>query len=149
MFLGRGRLLGARRVYPKWLAAWPALALFVGLAWVELVWSGRNVPARLAQAMLAYSLLTWTGMFMFGRELWRTHGEAFSIAFGIFARFGVVAAFPRTSTIEIRPPAVGLLEQRALDPSMTAMVVALLATVTFDGFLETSGCRTGHRLALL
>jgi hypothetical protein len=119
------------------LAAWPALALFVGFAWMELVWSGREVPARLAQAMLAYSLLTWTGMFVFGREVWRAYGEVFSIAFGIFARFGIVGVCPRASAIEIRPPAVGLLEWRALDPSMTALVVALLATVTFDGVLET------------
>jgi hypothetical protein len=129
--------LGANRLYPKWLAAWPALALFVGFAWMELVWSGRDVPARLAQAMLAYSLLTWAGMLVFGREVWRAHGEMFSFVFGIFARFGVVAAGPRASAVEIRPPAVGLLQQRALDPSMTALVVALLATVTFDGFLET------------
>jgi ABC-type transport system involved in multi-copper enzyme maturation permease subunit len=61
----------------------------------------------------------------------------FSIVFGIFGRFGIVAVCPRASAIEIRPPAVGLLEQRALDPSMTTLVVALLATVTFDGFLET------------
>ena len=57
--------------------------------------------------------------------------------FGIFARFGIFALHPRASAIEVRPPAVGLLEQRVLDPSMTALVVALLATVTFDGILET------------
>lgn len=135
--MGPGGLLGANRVYPKLLGAWPAMALFVGFAWMELVWSGRDVPARLAQAMLAYSLFTWIGMFVFGREIWRAHGEVFSIAFGIFARFGIVGVCPRASAIEIRPPAVGLLERRALDPSMTALVVALLATVTFDGFLET------------
>jgi hypothetical protein len=132
-----GGLLGAKRVYPKSLGAWPAFVLFVGFAWMELVWNGRDVPARLAQAMLAYSLLTWTGMFVFGREVWRAHGEVFSIVFGVFARFGIFAFRPRASAIEIRPPAIGLLEQGALDPSMTTLVVALLATVTFDGFLET------------
>jgi hypothetical protein len=136
-FIRPARVLSARRVYPKSLAAWPAFVLFVGFAWMELVWSGRDVPARLAQVMLAYSLLTWTGMFVFGREVWRTHGEVFSIAFGIFARFGIFAVRPLASAVEIRPPAVGLVKQRALDPSMTALVVALLATVTFDGFLET------------
>jgi hypothetical protein len=133
----RRGLLGAKHVYPKSLGAWPAFVLFVGFAWMELVWSGRDVPARLAQAMLAYSLLTWTGMFVYGREIWRAHGEVFSVAFGIFARFGIVAFLPSASAIEVRPPAIGLLEERALDPSMTALVVALLATVTFDGFLET------------
>ena len=135
--MGPDRWRGVNRVYPKWLSAWPALALFVGFAWLELVWSGRDVPTRLAQAMLAYSLLTWTGMFVFGREVWRAYGEVFSIVFGIFGRFGIVAVWPRASAIEIRPPAVGLLEQRALDPAMTTLIVALLATVTFDGFLET------------
>jgi hypothetical protein len=161
-----GRVLGANRRYPKLLAAWPAVVLFVGFAWMELIWSGRDVPARLAQAMLLYSLLTWTGMFLFGRDVWRAHGEVFSIAFGIFARFGILAARPQASAIELRPPAVGLLahvpeekacpgrdpgwepvfrkghaqlkdSRNALEASMTALVVALLAAVTFDGFLET------------
>ena len=66
-----GGLLGAKRVYPKSLGAWPAFVLFAGFPRLELVWNGRDVPARLAQAMLAYSLLTWTGMFVFGREVWR------------------------------------------------------------------------------
>jgi hypothetical protein len=50
-----GRVLGANRRYPKLLAAWQAVVLFVGFAWMELIWSGRDVPARLAQAMLLYS----------------------------------------------------------------------------------------------
>jgi hypothetical protein len=136
-FVRASGLLGGTRAYPKSAGAWPAVVLFIGFAWMELVWSGRDVPARLAQAMVAYSLLTWTGMFVFGREVWRAHGEVFYVAFGVFARFGIFAFRPLASAIELRPPAVGLLEQRALDPSMTALVVSLLATVTFDGFLET------------
>jgi hypothetical protein len=141
-FLRQGRSSPAKRIYPEAWGAWPAFVLFVGFAWMELVWSGRDVPARLAQAMLVYSLLTWTGMVVFGREAWRTHGEVFSIVFGIFARFGIFAVRPPASTvsafsIEVRPPAMGLMDERILTPSMTALVIALLATVTFDGFLET------------
>jgi hypothetical protein len=42
---------------------------------MELVWAGRDVPARLAAAMLLYSGLTWLGMLLFGRETWREHAE--------------------------------------------------------------------------
>ena len=46
---------------------WPAFALFVGFAWMELVWSGRSVPAELAGALALYSVATLTGMAVFGR----------------------------------------------------------------------------------
>ncbi len=62
-----GATLGLGRRYPEWLGVWPAFVLFVLFAWMELVWSGRNVPAQLAAALLVYSGLTWLGMFVFGR----------------------------------------------------------------------------------
>ena len=69
--------------------------LFVLFAWMELVWSGKNVPAELAAALLVYSGLTWLGMFVFGREAWLGHGEVFTLVFGIFARFAPLARMPR------------------------------------------------------
>jgi hypothetical protein len=130
-----GATLGLGRPYPEWLGVWPAFLLFVLFAWMELVWSGRNIPAQLAAALLVYSGLTWLGMFVFGRLAWLGHGEVFGLVFGIFARF---APLTRTAGgIRARPPAVGLLEDHPLTISMVALVIALLATVTFDGFLET------------
>jgi hypothetical protein len=136
-WMGAARWLAARRTYPDWLGVWPAFCLLVVFAWMELVWSARDVPAQLARAMIAYSLLTWIGMFVFGREIWRAHGEVFSIVFGVFSCFGVFGVRRCGIAIELRPPAVGLLDRRSVHPSMTALIVALLATVTFDGFLET------------
>jgi hypothetical protein len=63
--------------YPEWLGVWPAFVLFISFTWMELVWSGKNVPAELAAALLIYSGLTWLGMFVFGRETWLGHGEVF------------------------------------------------------------------------
>jgi hypothetical protein len=124
--------------YPRWLAVWPAFVLFILFAWMELVWSGRNVPAKLAAALLVYSALTWLGMFLFGRKVWLEHGEVFTLVFGMFARFAPLArAREGQGGIRVRPPAIGLLEDRPLPISMVALVVALLATVSFDGFLET------------
>src|SRR5262245_4528032 len=126
------------RGYPEWLGVWPAFVLFVCFAWMELVWSGRSVPAALAGALTIYSLITWAGMALFGRAVWLAHGEVFALVFGIFARFAPVA-WPRNDekTAVLRLPASGLVTDQPLSPSMMALTVALLATVAFDGLLET------------
>ena len=133
-----GAVLGSGRRYPEWLGVWPAFLLFVLFSWMELVWSGKNVPAELAAALLVYSGLTWLGMFVFGREAWLGRGEVFTLVFGTFARFAPLARMLEGRVgIRVRPPATGLLEDHPLTISMVALVIALLATVTFDGFLET------------
>jgi hypothetical protein len=128
-------VFGFARRYPQWLAAWPAFLLLMAFAWMELVWSGRNDPAALAVALAAYSALTFCGMGLFGRQTWLAQGEMFTLVFGTFARFGPLAAIPQG--IRLRMPAAGLLTDQPATFSMVALVVALLATVTFDGLLET------------
>jgi hypothetical protein len=124
--------------YPSSLETWPALLLFGAFAWMELIWSGRDVPARLAGAMLLYSGITWIGMFVFGRTTWCRHAEVFTIVFGIFARFAPLAADENSGNgVILRLPASGLLEDRRTSWAMMLLVIALLATVTFDGMLET------------
>ncbi|MEN8108989.1 MAG: hypothetical protein ABFS22_13415 [Pseudomonadota bacterium] len=73
--------------YPKWLGDWPAVLLFICFVWAELVWPSSDVPASLATAVITYSLITWSGMFIFGKHIWLRHGEAFSLVFGFLARF--------------------------------------------------------------
>ena len=128
---GGGLGLGLR--YPAKLGAWPAVALFLGFAWAELVWRDKDVPAYLARALIAYSLLAWTGMFLFGREAWLARGEAFSIAFGVLGRFAPLD----TRTPALRLPGSGLARGEAVPFSLLVFVVLMLSTVTFDGFLET------------
>jgi hypothetical protein len=134
---GRSMSLGVP--YPSALDVWPALFLFLVFAWIELVWGGRDVPARLTEAMLFYSAITWLGMFVFGRKIWCQRAELFTIVFGIFARFApLTSAESVDKGIVLRFPAVGLLEgDQRTSWSMMLLVVALLATVTFDGILET------------
>jgi hypothetical protein len=134
----RGRYPGFGFRYPIWLAFWPAFTLFIAFAWTELAWSGRAVPARLAMVVIAYSAITWVGMLLFGRETWRAQGEVFGIVFGILGRFGPIGAHPqRDGALVLRPYGVGLLDESVRSLSMTALVVAILSTVTFDGLLET------------
>ena len=73
--------------YPASWGVWPGLILFLGFAWVEIVYGQSSVPGRIAFMALAYSSITWCGMFIYGRESWLRHGEAFSLAFGFLSRF--------------------------------------------------------------
>lgn len=134
------RLTGGRRLsrelsYPERLGVWPALLLFVAFAWAELVWQDNDVPAFLARALAGYAVITWAGMFLFGRESWLARGEAFAVAFGILARFAPLHAV--SGRLELRVPGAGLLSTTPVSFSYMAFVIVMLSTVTFDGFLET------------
>jgi hypothetical protein len=51
---------------------------------------------------------------------------------------GCFARAPRAAREwNLRPPAVGLLSTRPQHPSVLALVLVMLSTVTFDGFIET------------
>ena len=132
-----GTVLGAQHRYPRRLGVWPAFLLLIVFAWIELIWSGKNVPAQLSTTLIVYSAITWTGMFVFGREAWLKGGEVFNLVFGIFARFAPMAKAREAPVVGLRLPGAGLLEDSPVAISMVALVIALLATVTFDGFLET------------
>jgi hypothetical protein len=75
--------------WPEGLGVWPATALFLVFAWLELIWEGRSIPSHLAWLAVGFSVLTWTGMFLFGRRAWLAHGDPFALAFGILSRFGL------------------------------------------------------------
>jgi hypothetical protein len=83
-------LFGSRRVtrpYPARLGVWPAVGLFLAFAWVELIYTGRSIPAQLGRLIVGYSILTWMAMALFGRATWLRHGDPFATAFGVLARF--------------------------------------------------------------
>jgi hypothetical protein len=132
------RAFGLGLPYPALLDTWPTLLFFIAFAWMELIWDGRDVPARLAGVMLLYSGMTWIGMFVFGRDAWRQRAEVFTVVFGIFALFAPLAPTEKSGNgMMLRLPACGLLEDRRTSWAMMLLVIALLATVTFDGILET------------
>jgi hypothetical protein len=142
-------LRGGREVrpllsYPKWLGYWPALAFFWIFAWLELVSGAAEDPPSLAWLIVGYSLITWGGMTAFGRRIWLERAETFSVVFGFVARFAPLAvAHPereeteRTPAVALRPPGVGLLVDKPLCLSAVAVVLLMLASVTYDGLAET------------
>lgn len=82
-----GARLEMREPYPDTWGVWPAVALYVAFVWIELVFYGSSLPLSISLLVLAYSVLTWTGMADFGKDAWLRGGEAFSVYFGILGRF--------------------------------------------------------------
>ncbi len=75
--------------YPVKWGLWPAVALFFVFAWLESAFSESAVPQSLSQLIIFYSVITWLGMFIFGKHQWLRHGEVFSIVFGFLSRFSI------------------------------------------------------------
>jgi hypothetical protein len=137
--VGRGESLGWS--YPARLGAWPGVILFFAFAWAELVWHDKDVPRALATFLLAYAVLAWVGMLLFGVEAWRSRGDAFAMAFRVLGRFAPLEL--RSSTpgeparLRLRHYGAGLLANEPVSNSVAAFVLLMLATVTFDGFHQT------------
>lgn len=151
---------------PRWVGVWPAVLLFLGFAWLELVHPAPARPATVATFALVYSGITWGGMMAFGKHAWLRHGEAFTLVFGLLARFAptevrvrdgsrcrmeavdedgaCVACWecfeqapPEQRELALRPFAVGLLRNDRVTTSLMVLTLLLLSTVTFDGFTST------------
>ena len=126
--------------YPEKLGVWPAFILFFIFAWIELVYPGSSLPRNIAFYIVAYSMITWTGMVIYGKEVWLSKGEAFSVVFGLLARFAPTEVRTTDETsrrLNVRPFGAGLLRDQEASPSMLALVLLVLSTVTFDGFTAT------------
>jgi len=123
------------RAYPSRLGHWPAVVLFLGFAWLELISEQGEHPRTLALLIVAYSAVTWTGMAYFGRAAWLRHGEVFAVVFSLLARFA--PSHGADGRWWLRPPAVGLLSREPVHISAVCFVLLLLTSVTFDGILET------------
>ena len=114
-------------------------------------WSTRVPPCRCISRGFAvgYSVLTFAGMLVFGREIWLQHGEVFTVVFGTFARFAPTQAQVGRAARQLllRPFGAGLLDGELVSTSMMAFVLLLLATVLFDGRIGTSGMDEPRKLA--
>jgi hypothetical protein len=131
------RHLGLNRNYPERLGNWPAIVLFVWFIWAELIWISSDTPANISQMVITYSVITWTGMFVFGCRTWLSNGEVFTVVFGLLARFAPTEYVAERGEWNLRPWAVGLLPDKAISVPLTVFVLLMLSSVTFDGLLAT------------
>ena len=74
-------------------------------------------------------------MWLFGREQWLRHGEAFATAFRILGRFAPVYV-DAMGRMRLRLPGAGLLAQGPVPFSLMVFVLLMLSSVTFDGLVR-------------
>ena len=120
---------------------WPAAAAYFSFACLELTTGLAVRPQIVALSAIVYTLVTVGGMFLFGREEWLDHCEAFTILFGIVARFGPFETerdeTGKISAVYARPWGVGLLKPSASGWDRVLFVILMLSTLAFDGISAT------------
>ncbi len=125
--------------YPARLGAWPAVAVFLGFAWFQLIHPAPQDPSVLAWVAAIYVVVTLAGTVVFGLEPWLRHGEAFSLFFRMVAWLAPLGR--RQDDAEGRIvatlPGLGLLHLPALGPATVAFVLMALGAVSFDGLSAT------------
>ncbi|HVS50635.1 MAG TPA: hypothetical protein VHJ99_17270 [Candidatus Dormibacteraeota bacterium] len=134
------------RLGPVWklpsVGVWPAAAAYFVFACLELTTGMANRPWLVATVALIYSVVTLTGMFLFGRDEWLEHCEGFTVLFGIVGRFGPIEAERdekgRIAMVYLRPWGVGLLKPSPTGWDRVVFVILMLSTLAFDGILAIS-----------
>jgi len=132
------------RPYPQGLGVWPAAALLLLFVWIEVIYPRAAAPLDLAWMVLAWSAITLTGMVCFGRDTWQRNADVFAIYFGTLGRFAPIDIGPDGRSIVLRPPGRGLITAGAVTLGMVGFVLAMLATVLFDGLLSTRALALIH-----
>ena len=117
--------------YPTGLGQWPAVALLVGFAWLELVYVERDSPSILAALSLGYFVLMLAGMLTFGIEQWTPSADGFGAYFGLLARMSPL--YVEDGVLYARRPLSGLTGM-PVRPGTVALICAVIGTTTFDGF---------------
>lgn len=143
--LGRSNGVSLNLVYPAWLGAWPAVFLLLLFVWIEVLYPGAAVPSHLATLALAWTAFTLAGMICFGLDAWRRNVDVFALYFATLGRFAPIDPGFDGRGIVLRSPGHGLITPPAESFAKACFVIAMLATVLFDGLLGTQVLAIIHR----
>jgi hypothetical protein len=152
--------------YPERLGLWPATALILLWSWMELVWDPAKEPLTLTVIILSYIALQLVAMAVFGTEVWLGRGELFTVVARTLARFAPVELYVLRPAgvcranrcveeerlncpscwldadrddraMRLRTYGSGVRREPSLGTGGGTFVLALLATVVYDGFSQT------------
>jgi hypothetical protein len=129
----------AHLAYPEALGRWPAAIGLVAFVWLEVVYGASGGvavgldPHAAAVAAILYSAYALAMMALFGVERWCEKGEVFSVYFGMFSGLGCFEV--REGRLGRRRP-LAAAGHWAIVPGSAAVVIASIATTSFDGAQE-------------
>ncbi len=137
------RLIAGQRsahlAYPQKLGRWPAAIGLIAVVWLEVVYGSSGGvavgldPHAAAVAACVYSGYTLAMMALFGVEEWCERGEVFSVYFGMFSRLGYFGVEDGRLG---RRRMLSAATSWATIPGSAAVVIASIATTSFDGAQE-------------
>jgi hypothetical protein len=130
-----GRDGPAPLAYPSWLGRWPAAAVILGFAWLELVYANKDAPDTLALLSLGYGAAMLVGMSVYGIETWTQRADGFSAVFGLFASLSPLHW--KDGRLYLRPPFVGVMSLQPM-PGTVALLATMIGSTSFDGFSQKS-----------
>jgi len=125
--------------YPPWFGRWPAAIGLIAVVWLEIIYGASGgvavglEPHAAAVAAACYSAYTLTMMALFGVEQWCRAGEVFSVYFGMFGQLGCFGV--KDGRLGVRRPFAAATKWATV-PGSAAVVIASIATTSFDGAQE-------------
>lgn len=127
-----------RLVFPDGLSYVPALLIFFAFAWFQLVYPSPEDPEKLAAAVLAYSVLTFLAVCLFGPAMWLGRADPFAIflrLLGLFSAF--CRASPKHATLTLRAPGARLADIEPMPVAGVLFILLTLSSVSFDALANT------------
>ncbi len=130
--------------YPEKLGVWPAVAVLIGFAWLELVYvpADREHPATIAALSLVYFLAMLAGMLLFGVEEWGGRADGFGVYFNLLSRISALCQDGRG--VVYRRRLLSGLADIQVRTGTVALVCAIIGTTTFDGLSNGGVWRTNE-----
>ncbi|AYD04004.1 hypothetical protein NCHU2750_46250 (plasmid) [Neorhizobium sp. NCHU2750] len=139
-----GRPLGREPMaqLPAALGYLPAILLFFGFAWFELISLAPEDPPGLAMVVTLYWLGNLAAVVIFGEEEWTRRGEPFSVYFRMIGMIAPIQIEPPRSggiwaTVHFAWPGQRCVTEEPPSPSAAIFLLLTLGTASFDGFAET------------